>query len=297
MPQKGEPHSMKATRGPSELAAVAVENHFGRYRGSQSIASQPEDHRAYLASVEWLRWCLTESELLSPTGRERFYIAVTEGFRPDGYGDEEFGDDAFEVLVQFARYYSTWRITPRVLKLVRGHAFALSIDPIEGLNLARAVTDECRSRYAPHVPRLNRPPEIIAPPLRRAEAAAFALSYWHARYRAEACENAETPDTERMVLSVESMASGDRKTFMHDLREGLLLAAPSGRRATAAARRRYRRNRALALAVALDEHRASNLGFEGVVAERAERLARETGSTVRKAFRFLYYLARHSRGT
>lgn len=284
----------QATRPINQTAGRVIEKHFERYRGRPEIAA---DLGELSKANEWLRWCLRESDLLGSDERDRFYLAVTEGLWPDGYGEEAFGDTAFELLVQFARYYGACRVTRRVLRLVRGHSFALESDPIELLDLARAVTDECRRRYRPHLPPLGRPAEILAPPLARDDAIRVALAYWSARYDEETGETGgqSSDETEDDILAEPCETGAAKRRLVHDLREGYRLAPPRGRKARRAEAARYRSNAAVALAAALDVYRREGLGWDGVVSERAQRLARFVGVTPRKAFRYLYYLARHSR--
>jgi hypothetical protein len=285
---------MKETARPTNrTAGRVIDRHFARYRGKWNIAA---DIGELAAASEWLRWCLHESELIGLEERGRFFLAVTEDLWPEGYGEDEFGDTAFELLVQFARYYGAYRVTPRVLAFVRQHSMALETDPIELLDLAKAVTDECRQRYRPHLGPLSKPAEILAPALRRDEAIRVALRYWIARHGGEASSTPGVTEVlEREIMREPAESRGAKQQFLHDLREGLLLARPSGRKVRRADARRYRANASVALAAAIDEHRRSGLGFDGVVAERARRLASFLGTTPRRAFGYLYYLARHSR--
>lgn len=276
----------------TETAAKVVDGHFARFRGWPHANA---DHEAIAEATEWLRWCLGESDLLSFADRETFYLAITEGLLPDGYEEDGFGDAAFEVLVQMARYYGAYRLTPRVLRAARECAAALLASSREMVDLARAVTDECRARYAPHWRPLSKPPEIVAPPLTRAEAATVALAYWKYRYRDECAGNpGHSERLERLIVGAACPSAVAKVQLLHDIREGYSLAKPRGRcRARLA---RYRRNAAAALAAAVEEYQESGRGFSGVVLEEAEWLARGTGISQERAFRYLYYLARHSRG-
>lgn len=283
----------QAVRPIQQIAGRVVEKHLERYRGRPGVAADLAESKK---AAEWLRYCLGESDLLSFDDRTLFYGAVAEGLWPTGYGEDRFGATAFEVLVQFARYYSACRVTPRVLDLVRRHSLALESDALETLGLARAVTDECRRRYRPHLPPLSRPPEILARPLRRSEAAKIALAYWIDRYREETEEEGDVSATKKAILAEPSMSNEARWQLAHDLREGYRLSPPPARRpASRKDAARYRVNLAVALAAAIDVYRREGWGFSGVVAERSEILAKRLGIDEKVAFGYLYYLARHSR--
>lgn len=238
----------------------------------------------------------------TPKRRTEFLEACLEGSPlVDLESEARFGPLAFEVLVAVSARYAEYRVSRGALRAIRELRAALGGQPLADfypmLALAKKVARVCRERHAPLAGRASLPPEpISARHLSRDRLGDIAIAVY--RRRLEAARGPlygkRWDELRRIADDSELSLPEDRMAFLHDLEEGMNLARPRRSRRGQISPE-LRRNRFVALDMALADFRRDGLGYEDVVRETVAALAEEVKIPEEDAAGFMLYLAKTTR--
>lgn len=233
-------------------------------------------------------------DIYSKEEKINFYEAVIEGV-PQEVSDPGavFGPIAFETFVQISLAWRQFTVDKNMLTSLRARGAEAEPSFLEMFSLSKAITSECRRRYAPHLPPPSEPPEPIETSslsLERIGEISLRIFKFHLKAEAERHNYTATfGEIKKLVELSPAILRVSKIAFLRDLQEGLNLSRPRhGQQSVGWLA--FERNRAVALAAAMTDIRHDDIGFEDVIRERVEELAKAAKISLAEAAGYLLYL-------